>query len=130
MAKSNPVLDRLTNYLKVDYSQQGDLDLGEVLDVNKSRVKFTYLEVKRALLHVKTTDPYIHSLLGYHWQTNRSRNDLANSLYLDSSTLRRRWIKGLRMILNYLINEETVAELEPVDILYKEMKERGILENA
>lgn len=130
MAKSNPILNELTKYLKSGFSVQFDLDLSQVLDTNKSRVVFSYLEVKDALLKLKTTDPYYHSILGYHWQTNRSRNDLANSLYLDSSTLRRRWIKALNMLLNYLINNEVVAELEPVDILYKEMKVNGTLKNA
>jgi hypothetical protein len=130
MAKSNPVLNELTKYLKSQFSCQGELNLSAVLDSNKSKTIFNYLEVKAALLNLKTTDPYLHSLLGYHWQTHRSRNAIASALYLDSSTLRRRWIKGLNALLNYLINYEVTAPLEPLDIIYQEMKANGTLKNA
>ena len=127
MAKSDPTINAITKYLKAEFPQQKDCDLSQVLDANKSRVVFGYLEVKSALLKLKTVDPELHKLLGYLWQSYRSRNYIANSLYMDSSTLRRRWVKGLNIILNYLINSEVTAELEPIDPLYIEAKERGML---
>ena len=127
MAKSDPVINAITKYLKSEFSQQKDCDLGDILDENKSRVYFDYLEVKSALLKLKTVDPELHRLLGYLWQSYRSRNYIASSLYLDSSTLRRRWVKALNIILNYLINSEVTADLEPIDPLYIEAKENGML---
>lgn len=130
MAKSDPTINGITKYLRSGYSKQEDLDLSVELDERKSRVTFKYLEVKSALLKLKTTDPDLHCKLGYLWQTARSRNDIANSLYMDSSTLRRKWIRALDILLNYLINSDTIADLEPIDLLYKEYKERGLLLSA
>jgi len=127
VAKSEPIINSFTKYLKTEFSQQKDCDLSDILDANKSRVHFGYLEVKSAMLKLKTVDPELHKLLCYLWLSYRSRNYIANSLYMDSSTLRRRWVKALNILLNYLLNAEVTAELDPIDPLYIEAKERGML---
>lgn len=130
MTKANPVVNATLAYLKNGFSCQQDLDLSKVLDVSKSQVIFTYKEVKDAMFRLKTVDPGIHNMLGYRWQSTRSRQAIAESKHLDSSTVRRRWVKGIEILLNYLINEEVTAELEPIDILMIEAKENGTLKNA
>ena len=130
MAKADPKVNAVIKYLRDGFSKQEDLDLSCVLDDSKSRVKFTYKEVKAAMFRFKIVDPGLHSLLGYLWQSHRSRNAIAEALHFDSSTVRRRWVKGITVILNYLINEEVTADIDPIDIRMIEAKENGTLVNA
>ena len=135
MAKANPVLNRVSEYLRSEFSQQKDLDLsinnkGEtLLDANKRQVYFTYLEVKEAMLKFKAVDPELYRMFGYHWQSKRTRNRIAESIYVDPSTLKRNWNKGSHILLNYLINRDICVDLEPIDALYIEAKANGTLAN-
>lgn len=135
MAKANPVLSRVSEYLRSEFSQQKDLDLsinnkGEtLLDKTKSQVYFTYLEVKEAMLKFKAVDPDLYRMFGYQWQSKRARNRIAESIYVDPSTLKRNWNKGINILLNYLINRDICVDLEPIDALYIEAKANGTLAN-
>lgn len=135
MAKANPVLNRVSEYLRSEFPQQKDLDLsidtkGEgLLDAAKSQVYFTYLEVKEAMLKFKAVDPELYCMFGYHWQSKRTRNRIAESLYVDPSTLKRNWNKGINILLNYLVNRDVCVDLEPIDALYIEAKANGTLAN-
>jgi|688.fasta_scaffold1202849_1 hypothetical protein len=130
MARPNPVLNTFMKYLRSEFPEQGNLDLSNVLDENLSRVKFTYLEVKEAMLKFKTVDPDLHRLLAYFWQSTRSRNAIAEALHFDPSTVKRRANKAMGIILNYLVNSEVTADLEPIDIYWIEAKKNGTLANA
>ena len=121
--------------MRSEFSQQKDLDLsinnkGEtLLDANKSQVYFTYLEVKEAMLKFKAVDTELYRMFGYHWQSKRTRNRIAESIYVDPSTLKRNWNKGSHILLNYLINRDICVDLEPIDALYIEAKANGTLAN-
>ncbi|MBD2201796.1 hypothetical protein H6G33_10595 [Calothrix sp. FACHB-1219] len=86
MAQAHPGIDAITKYLRNDFPWAKPLDCSHVYG---KQTIFTYEQVKAALLKLKVTDPYLHRLLGYRWQTNRARNDIADGLYLDPSTLKR-----------------------------------------
>lgn len=115
MATANPVLDSFTRYLRTSFSCKEDWNAEAVLGE-----KFTYEQVKSAMKQMMVTDPKLHRLLAYRWQTNRSRNDIANSLYLDASTLKRSWDKGMRQVINSLVNREVWVPLEPIDLVQVE----------
>lgn len=87
MAKSHPGLKLLSNYLKTEFPWKKDY----VCKTDEVNQVFTYEEVKAALKKLKTTDPKLHRLLSYRFMTNRSRSAIADSLYMDSSTLKRSW---------------------------------------
>jgi DNA-binding MarR family transcriptional regulator len=89
MAKSHPGLKLLTTYLKVEFPWKKEyICITEEIDQT-----FSYNQVKEALTKLKTTDPNLHRLLSYRYMTNRSRSDIAQSLYMDSSTLKRQFRK-------------------------------------
>ena len=130
MAKPNPILNAFMKYLRSEFPEQKNLDLSDVLREDLSRVKFTYLEVKEAILRLKTVDPELHRLLAYFWQSTRSRSDIADALHFDPSTVKRRANKGMGILLNYLINNEVTAELEPIDLYWIEAKKNGVLTSS
>ena len=129
MATGPKELTVLLKYLRTDFPIQKDLDLSQVLDSTKSKVNFTYKEVKEALLQIKTTDPGLHNNMCWLWQSTRTRTDIAQGTFQDSSTLKRKWNKGMYILFNYLVNSEICGELEPIDILYIEAKQKGTLHN-
>ena len=124
MAKSHPGLKLLTNYLKTEFAWKKDY----VCSTAEIDVRFTYQQVKDALSKLKTTDPKLHRLLAYRYMTNRSRSDIAHSLYMDSSTLKRNWDKAMHIVQNWLMhgipdegkNEPLIEKLEGVDLLYRD----------
>lgn len=85
MAKSHPGLKLLTNYLKNEFPWKKPY----VCKTEEINQIFTYGEVKTAMQKLKTTDPKLHRLLSYRYMTNRSRSAIAQSMYMDSSTLKR-----------------------------------------
>lgn len=119
MAKAHSGLDSLTKYLRFSFPWKENFvcePLGQT---------FTYEEVKNALKMLKRTDPKLHRLLEYRYMTNRSRSAIANSLYMDSSTLKRSWDKGMHILMNWLMHgvrkdedgQPLFDELDPVDLL-------------
>lgn len=87
MAQSHPGLKLLTNYLRNEFAWNKNY-ICKTEEIDKV---FTYLEVKEALNKLKITDPKLHRLLTYRYMTSRSRSDIAHSLYMDSSTLKRQF---------------------------------------
>lgn len=87
MARSHPGLRLLTNYLRTDFPWKKNY----VCITEEINQEFTYAQVKEALIKLKTTDPSLHRILSYRYMTNRSRSDIAQSLFMDSSTLKRQF---------------------------------------
>jgi hypothetical protein len=85
LAVANPGIDALTKYLKTQFPWKQDFYC-EPLDMT-----FTYSDVCAALKEIKKTDPKLHRIGSYRWMSYRSRNEIANALYMDSSTLKRIW---------------------------------------
>ncbi len=129
MAKSHPGLKLLTNYLKTEFPWKKDY----ICKTEEINTFFTYQEVVDALFKLKTTDPTLHKLLSYRYMTNRSRNAISESLYMDSSTLKRQWDRAMFILQNWLMhgtipkdeinftdNKEVLLEpLDAIDALYK-----------
>lgn len=124
MAKSHPGLKILTNYLRNDFAWQKDY----VCKTNNIDKVFTHGQVKEALNKLKVTDPKLHRLLTYRYMTTRSRSDIAHSLYMDSSTLKRNWDKAMMIIQNWLTHgladegeeEPLINKLDGIDLLYRD----------
>jgi len=114
MAKPHPGYEALSKYLGTGFAWKLPLDdlAGET---------YSYEEVKEALRRLMRTDPQLHSLLAYKWLTNRSRNDIASAVHMDSSTVKRLWNKALDILMNHLRHgerEDNLAPiLDPLDIL-------------
>lgn len=123
MAKSHPGLRLLTNYLRVEFPFRKNY----VCVTEEINHTFKYEEVLDALVKLKTTDPTLHRLLTYRYMTNRSRSDIAQSLYMDSSTLKRQWDKGMYILQNWLMHGTTntkeeiplIEKLPGIDLLYQ-----------
>lgn len=132
MAKSHPGLKLLTNYLRNEFPWKKDYEC----NTEEMEICFTYTEVKTALQKLKITDPKLHRLLSYRYMTNRSRSAIAQSLFMDSSTLKRSWDKAMFILQNWLvhgtpnvvdkkngtIDEEPLLEsLDPIDLMYRDI---------
>lgn len=85
MAKADPRLDSVTKYLKNKFPWKDDFYC-EPLDTT-----YPYKDVVEAIAKIKITDPRLHRIANYRWMSHRTRNEIANSLYMDSSTLKRQW---------------------------------------
>ena len=123
MAKSHPGLKLLSNYLRTEFPWKKDY-VCKTTEINQT---FKYQDVKNALKKLKTTDPKLHRLLSYRFMTNRSRSAIAESLYMDSSTLKRSWDKAMFILQNWLMHgvpeegesQPLIDTLDPIDLLYK-----------
>lgn len=126
MAKSHPGIKILTEYLKNDFAWKKPY-ICKTEEIDKT---FTYEQVKEAMMKLKVTDPRLHRLLAYRYMTNRSRSAIAQSMYMDSSTLKRSWDKAMGIVQNWLVhglveegNEDKpplLEPLEPIDLIFKD----------
>lgn len=124
MAKSHPGLKLLSNYLRTEFPFKKDY-VCQTAEIDKT---FAYQDVKDALKKLKITDPKLHRLLTYRYMTNRSRSAIAESLYMDSSTLKRSWDKAMFILQNWLMHgvpeegetEPLIEPLKPIDLLYRD----------
>ena len=108
MARSHPGLKLLSNYLKTEFPWKKNY----ICKTNELDTYFSYEQVKEALFKLKKTDPKLHRLLEYRYMTNRSRSAIAQSLYMDSSTLKRSWDRGMNIIQNWLLHGTVESEKE------------------
>lgn len=122
MAKSHPGLKLLITYLKQDFPWKKEYHC-KTDEIDRT---FSYQEVHGALEKLKKTDPKLFKHLSYRWMTQRSRSAIAQTLYMDSSTLKRSWDKALYCIQNWLLHgtpdekgEILVDPIEPLDLIYK-----------
>jgi len=115
MAAAHPGRDSFIKYLKTNFPWKENWEP----IIKGEEHSFTHKDVKRALKSLQVTDPKLYRLLSYRWQTARNRSDLAGSLYLDPSTLKRHWDVATNIVVNYLINEEVTSKLDSVDIGYE-----------
>lgn len=111
LAKPHPGNDSLTKYMKTEFPWKKDFVCEPI------NMTFRYEDVVDALRKLKTTDPKLHRIGSYRWMSYRSRNDIANGLYMDSSTLKRYWDKFSCLIMNYLVHGDLIGELDPLDVI-------------
>lgn len=111
MARAHPGLDALTKYLKTQFPWKQDFYCDYL------NMTFTYNQVRAAINKIKITDPALHRIASYRWMSHRSRNEIANSLYIDASTLKRHWDKFGHLLMNYLVNGDLVGKLDPIDLV-------------
>lgn len=110
-------INSFLKYLKEEFPWKKNWDASEVFEED---ISFTYTEVKQAIIEFKKINPKQHRLLEYAWLTSRKRDEIANGLYIDSSTLKRSWNKSIHIIVNSLVNKDIIEPLEPIDIIYKD----------
>lgn len=104
MPSANPVYKGFITYLRHDFSRKVSWqhpDHGEV---------YTYEEIKRAMNLFKLSDPVLYKMLWYASSSNQGRIAIAERFFIDNSTLKRRWDKGVRYVMNYLVHPELVPE--------------------
>lgn len=80
---------------------------------------YKYEEVKEALSKIRITDPGLYKVLWYSWFTDRSIVDISCSLYMDSSTFKRKCDKAICLVLGYLRDPDIMSkeEIKPIDII-------------
>lgn len=123
MATADKGLRDLYEYLKNDFQWKKDYHC----EYNNINISFTYSEVKEALRKLKKTDPKLHRILQYRILTNRSRQEISLSLFIDSSTLKRSWDKAIKIIQNWLMhgtpykNNEDLNLDNAADVLFEEL---------
>jgi hypothetical protein len=110
MAKADSRLDSITRYLKTDFPWKKDF-VCEPLGTT-----YQYIDVTKALMKIKITDPSLHRIASYRWMSYRTRNEIANSLYMDSSTLKRHWDKFGHLLMNYLNHGDLIGDMDPIDL--------------
>lgn len=119
MAKAHEGLNNLTEYLRHQFCWK------EPYICKTVDREFSYEEVRQAMLYLKETDPDLFHLLQYRYLTNKPRQTIANSLYIDSSTLKRHWDKAMQIIQNWLMhgpnNDQPLFEpLKPINFIGKD----------
>ena len=119
MAKAHEGLNQLTDYLRHKFCWKEPY----VCKTEHIDTEFTYAQVLQAMKYLKVTDPELYKLLQYRYLTDKPRNTIANSLYIDSSTLKRKWDKGMQIVQHWLMHgpystEEPILEpLDPINFL-------------
>ncbi len=111
IAPPHPGIDSFSRYLKKDFPWRKDWYCELLAET------YTYTQVKEAMLQVKKLNPSLHRLLAYRWQTERSRNAIANALYMDPSTLKRAWDRATNLIVNRISNPDLSEDLDQIDLI-------------
>lgn len=111
MALPQPKTHELKQYLKRGFS------LKEDWESEQFHQTYSYNDIKANLKLLSVTDPELHKLLGWVWLSNRSRSQVAEALYMDPSTLKRKQDKAMYILLNYLNNIEVAPTLDAIDLL-------------
>ena len=110
MPKPNPWLDEVKHYLRKKFYQQVDF---ESVCYNQT---FSYDTVRKCMYLIMRTSPDIYRHAAWLWATQRSRNDIAGGLNVDSSTIKRKFDAFAIQLLNYLIHPHIMPVLPPIDI--------------
>lgn len=105
-------------------------DFDDTIDVLKEFMSFyesvesvkevySYEQVTEALNKIRITDPGLYKVLWYSWFTDRSIVDISCSLYMDSSTFKRKCDKAISLVLGYLRNPEIMSKehIKPIDLI-------------
>jgi hypothetical protein len=127
MPAPQPILASLKNYLRTDFALFKPWLLPQESDGSVTKIIVEHAQVKSALRKLALTDPALNRILEYLWRTTRSREDIASSEGVDPSTVKRRWDKGLLIVLNWIFNGDvsTDDELPPVDLLARDLYNPG-----
>lgn len=110
MPKPNPWLDEVKYYLRKKFYQQVDFESACYSQT------FSYETVRKCMYLIMRTSPDVYRYAAWLWATQRSRNDIANGLNVDSSTIKRKFDAFAIQLLNYLIHPDIMPVLPPIDI--------------
>jgi len=109
MAVAHPGLNSLKKYLKTRFAWKQDW----YCEVTGET--FTWKQVSDALYRLKSEAPAeAYQLLCYCWLTHRSRNEIADFLHLDPSTLKRGADRLLHSLKMYLSHPELYSFIDEV----------------
>jgi hypothetical protein len=104
MPAANPVYKSFITYLRFEFSNKKDWEHPILNQV------FTYEKIKEAMNNFKKSDPGLYKMLWYASSSGQGRIPIAERFFIDNSTLKRRWDKGVRYVMNYLIHEDLIPE--------------------
>jgi hypothetical protein len=112
---------QLIRYLKNDHPWKSSFVYKFQVGDQVFCYEFTALQVDAAKRWASRINPEYYRVLMYLVATNRTRRDIADSLFLDTTTLRRRADKCLNNIMQYLVGtfvnlEDFDSMLSPIDI--------------
>lgn len=110
MPKPNPWLDEVKYYLRKKFYQQVDFESACYSQT------FSYETVRKCMYLIMRTSPDVYRYAAWLWATQRSRNDIAAGLNVDSSTIKRKFDAFAIQLLNYLVNADIMPVLAPIDI--------------
>jgi hypothetical protein len=118
MPRPNPFIDEVKQYLRKKFMMRADF-VSTSYDIT-----FPYAMVKEALYLIKRVDPSVYSDSWYFWGTTRSRNNIADGLLKDSSTVKRRFDTFATYLLNILIHPDLIPIVKIIDVR-SEMEEEA-----
>lgn len=95
MAIAHPGLNSLKLYLKTRLPWHLDWECTYTGET------FPAEQVVNALYWLKYHYPKEYEILGYLWLSYRPRNDIADALFMDASTLKRSWDKMMHLLKSY-----------------------------
>lgn len=122
MARPHEGRIKLFNYLKKEYPWKRSFIYLFKEDNNRTLIhEFSWHQVDAAKKWVRSINPENYKILMYLTTSDRSRQAIADALFLNSSTVKRRADKALDQIMHYLIAKFVNIEdfdtiLEPIDI--------------
>jgi len=86
--------------------------------------EFSWTQVETAIKWAKSINPENYKIMMYLATTERTRQAIADALYLDMTTIKRRADKCLNQIMHYLIGVYVKQEdfddlIQPIDLRSK-----------
>lgn len=116
---------QMLNYLKREYCWKDPFIYKYINEDGKTLThEFSWVQVNRARAWSEKINPENYKILMYLTKTERTRQAIADAMYLDMTTIKRRADKCLDQLMNYLIgtyvNLEDYDELiQPIDLRAK-----------
>lgn len=115
----------IQDYFRTGMQLRQPLDLTSFPTINRT---FTWQEVKDEIRKFKLANPEGHKYLTMYWtHKDRTRNQVALGLHIDSSTLRRKWNQGSLQVLGGLLNKDLNSDYPAIDLRFQEGVEASIL---
>jgi hypothetical protein len=115
----------MINYLKREYCWKDPFIYKYVNEEGKTLThEFSWVQVNKAIAWAEKINPENYKILMYLTKTERTRQAIADAMFLDMTTIKRRADKCLDQLMHYLIgvyvNLEDYDELvQPIDLRAK-----------
>lgn len=115
---------KLLNYIKKEYPWKQPFIYVYREDNRLMSHEFSWTQVETAIKWAKSINPENYKIMMYLATTERTRQAIADALYLDMTTIKRRADKCLNQIMHYLIGVYVKQEdfddlIQPIDLRSK-----------